>query len=174
MSLLEVAKETLQNFDPKKDNPNQMENESLPTGTYDVVINGAEYAVSQSGYERICIKTEVLTGDFSGRKEFINLNLDPTSKVNQDYPFILKKNIKLIAQFCDAIRFEPSDEDWEDQYTLGEAIRPHAQGKQLILEIEQSVTKKGKTVSNYEFKAYPEDVASSTDPVDLSEDDLPF
>ncbi|RLK63169.1 DUF669 domain-containing protein [Atopobacter sp. AH10] len=174
MSLLEIAKQTLQNFDPKKDSPNQMSNEGLPTGTYDVVINNAYYNAYESGYECICISAEVLTGDYTGRKEFINVNLDPTTEVNQKYRFILEKNIKLIAQFCDVIGFEPSDENWEDQYTLGEAIQPHAQGKQLILEVKQSTTKKGKVVSNYEFKAYPEDMAPSVEPADLTEDDLPF
>ena len=172
MSLLEIASQTLQNFDPKKDDPNALANESLPTGEYDVVINKAEYTAYQSGYECIVINAEVLTGDYVGRQEFINLNLDPLAQVNIDYPFILKKNIKLIAQFLDVIDFKPTDEDWENQAFLGEAISPHAKGKQLILKVEQSTTKKGKLVSNYEFKAYEEDAPQSEE--SLSEDDLPF
>lgn len=168
MSLLDIANETLQNYDPK-DNPNEMDNENLPAGEYDVYIDSAGYQVYESGYECIMVKAKVLTGPCAERFEFININVEPNDEVNKKYPFLLKKNIKLIAQFNDVIGFKPTDEDWDNQKSLGDAIEKHAAGKQLILQIETGQTKKGKTYRNYQFLNYDDDSSAA-----ISEDDLPF
>lgn len=157
MSLREVALETLSNYNPATDNPNQSEN--IPVGEYDVAIDKADFRVYESGYDCIAVTCKVVGGDYDGREELININVAPNYKVNKEYPFILKKNIKLIGQLLFACDLEPSDEDWEEQHTLGEFLRDNAIGKQFVLQITESKNKKDPSnpYRNYQFIKYAED-----------------
>ena len=157
MSLREIANETLSNFNPATDSVNEMSN--IPAGEYDVVVNKAGYRAYDSGYDCIAIEAEVLTGEHAERKELINLNVDPEYKVNQDYSFLLKRNIKLISQLAFAIDLDLSDDDWEDQVSLGDAFAREAKGGQFLLRITESKNKKDPSnpYRNYEFIKYASD-----------------
>ena len=157
MSLREVATETLSSFDPAKDNPNG--NGNIPAGEYDVVVEKADFRVYESGYDAVAITCAVVGGDFDGRKELININVAPEYKVNKDHPFLLKRNIKLISQLAFACDMELSDDDWEDQQSLGDAFRERGVGQQFVLNITESPNKKDPSnpYRNYQFLKYEDD-----------------
>lgn len=151
MSLKEVATEALNNFDPATDSPNSADN--VPAGEYDIVIEKAGYVIYDSGYDCVAVTVKIVGGDYNERSELINLNLAPESELGQKYPGIIKKNIKLLIQLCYAVEFELSDDDWEDQITIGQALSAII-GRQCVLTIETGKTKAGKPFRNYEFLRY--------------------
>ena len=166
MSLKELATQTLEGFNPATDDASQQENEGLPAGEYDVVLNSIQFQVFDSGYECIAIDAEVLTGDEAGRHEFININLDPefvTSagvKLYDEYPFMLTQNIKYISQLAFAVGATLEDDDWEDMVSLAQAFEEQeVKGAQFILEVKKSQNKaKTKEYTNYVFAKYADEV----------------
>lgn len=167
MSLKDLALETLQNFDPKKDNPNQGE-QGLPEGQYDVVVDKAGHRVYDSGFDAVAISVEVVQGDHTGRKELINIDLD--GEAVQKYDFLMKKNIKLIGQLAAVTGVELTPDDWESENTVGDAFR-HAVGAQFILHVEKSTNKaKTKEYTDYQFESYDDD----DEAIHITDDDLPF
>lgn len=154
MALKELALETLENFDPAKDNPNSQGN--IPGGEYDVVVEKAGFRVYDSGYDCVSIECKVIGGAYDGRKEIINFNVVPEYEVNKKWPGLLKKNIKLISQLAFACGFDLEDDDWEDQLSLGDAFGAKAMGAQFVLEITESENKKdpSKPYRNYRFLRY--------------------
>lgn len=162
MGLRDIALETLENFDPAKDSPNGQEN--IPAGEYDIVVEKAGFRVYDSGYDALVIQTKVVEGPMIDRTETINMNVDPGYKVNQDYPFLMKRNIKLISQLAFACDFDLTEDDWEDQQSLGDAFAEKAVGRQFVLKITESKNKKDPSnpYRNYEFMKY------------LDEDEFPF
>lgn len=177
MSLKDLARQTLEDFNPAKDNASEQENDGLPAGEYDVVLKGAQFQVYDSGYEAIAVRVEVLTGEHAQREEFININLDPgfvTSggvRLYEEYPFMLKQNIKYISQLAFATGVQLEDEDWEDMVTLADAFQEQeATGAQFILEVKKSTNKaKTKEYTNYVFAKYADDPVG-----EFNEDDLPY
>lgn len=173
MSLLNLANEVLQNFNPATDNANKSENEGLPAGEYDVVLENIQFQVYDSGYEAIAVRCQVVVGDHAERSELININLDPEYvtgagvKLYEAYPGLLTTNIKLISQLAFATGVVLEDADWQDMVTLAEAFyEQNAKGSQFILEIEKSKNKAGtKEYTNYTFAKYADDI---------SDDDLAF
>lgn len=164
MNLQELASKHLQNFNAAKDNPNQMD-DGLPAGSYDVVVNQAGHRVYKSGYDAVAFNLEVVQGDYAGRTELINIDLD--GEAPQKYEFLMKKNMKLISQMAHVCGIELTDDDWQSEDTVGDALR-EATGKQLILHIEKGTSKKGKNFTNYWFEAYSDDV------IDIDDSDVPF
>lgn len=178
MSLKELANQTLENFDPATDDASQQESEGLPAGEYDVVLNNIQFQVYDSGYECIAVDAEVLVGDHAGQHEFININLDPDFETNEgirlydEYPFLLKQNIKYISQLAFAVDVTLETDDWEDMVSLAEAFfEQEAKGQQFILEVKKSTNKaKTKEYTNYVFAKYADDVEE----YDISDEDVPF
>lgn len=172
MSLKELATQTLEGFNPATDDASQQENEGLPAGEYDVVLNSIQFQVFDSGYECLAVDAEVLIGEHAGRHEFININLDPefvTSagvKLYDEYPFMLTQNIKYISQLAFAVGATLEDDDWEDMVSLAQAFEEQeVKGAQFILEVKKSQNKaKTKEYTNYVFAKYADEV----------EDDHPF
>lgn len=187
MSLKELANQTLEEFNPATDDASTQDNEGLPEGEYDVVLNSIQFQVFDSGYECIAADVEVLVGDEAGQHEFININLDPefvTSagvKLYEQYPFMLKQNIKYISQIAFAVGVELDNDDWEDMVSLAEAFHEQeAKGSQFILEIKKSQNKaKTKEYTNYVFAKYADEEvetfeAETAAATDISDDDVPF
>lgn len=170
MSLKEFAINALKDFDPSKDNPNTAESESLPDGTYDVYVEKAGHRVYQSGYDAIAIQFSVTTGEYQRQKEFININVDDANEINKKYPFLWAKNVKLIGQLAWACDVKLEEDDWDNQFELGNKLGSELIGKQLILVIESGTSKKGKSYTNYSFERY-DDGANS---IDVTDDDIPF
>lgn len=156
MSLRELATETLSNFNPATDEASGFDN--IPAGEYDVYVDKAGYRVYDSGYDCVNVIVKVATGDHMDRQESININVDPDNKTNIDYPGLMKQNIKLISQLAWAADVEMSDDDWEDQMSLGDRFAQDLPGKQFILEITESQNKaKTKTYRNYKFVKYADE-----------------
>lgn len=166
MSLKELATQTLEGFNPATDDASQQENEGLPAGEYDVVLNSIQFQVFDSGYECLAVDAEVLIGEHAGRHEFININLDPefvTSagvKLYDEYPFMLTQNIKYISQLAFAVGATLEDDDWEDMVSLAQAFEEQeVKGAQFILEVKKSQNKaKTKEYTNYVFAKYADEV----------------
>ncbi|EFR30706.1 DUF669 domain-containing protein [Eremococcus coleocola] len=158
MSLKEVALETLNNYNPATDNPNSQG--IIPAGEYDTVISKAGYRAYQSGYDAVALEFTVVGGDYDGRRELVNLNVDPEYPNNKKYPSFLTKNIKLISQLAFAADFNLDDDDWEDQMTLGDVIGEKAMGAQMVLEITESENKNKpeSPYRNYQFLKYADDL----------------
>lgn len=175
MSLREIANETLANYNPATDSPSDMDN--IPEGEYDVYVDKIGHRVYDSGYDCVNVMAKVVGGDYDGRVENININIDPDYEVNQKYPGLLSRNIKLISQLSYATGVELTDDDWEDQVSVGEKFAMEGMGAQFVLVITESTSKKGKTYRNYEFQAYESDVAPETphsESIEIGEEDLPF
>ena len=157
MSLRELANETLSNFNPATDSANGMDN--IPAGEYDVYVDKAGYRTYDSGYDCVNVMVKVATGDHADRVEGININVDPDNKTNVDFPFLMKRNIKLISQLAWAADVELSDDDWEDQLSLGDRFAQDLPGKQFVLNITETPNKKDSSnpYRNYAFVKYADD-----------------
>jgi len=136
MSLRDVMNEVLEKFDPKTDDPNAGGFDNLPDGEYDIVLSKVEHKVFQSGWECLSFEHEVVSGEFSGRKEFVNFGFGDSTP-----EFVLKKNIKLVAKAASVTGISLTDDDWEDETTLAAAFEA-AVGSQYILKITSSPNKK--------------------------------
>lgn len=153
MSLREIMNQTVENYDPK-DNPN-LGQSGLPAGEYDVVVEKVGFTIYDSGYDCIAFDLKVVIGDYSEQHEFININIDPEYKWNKEFGgSLLKRNIKSIVQFAYATDVTLTDDDWEDQQAVGDALTAGAIGQQCLLRITESTNKKGKVNKNYEFIKY--------------------
>lgn len=182
MSLKDLANQTLKNFNPATDNANQSDNQGLPEGEYDVVLNEIQFHVYDSGYECIALDCEVVAGDEIGQHEFININLDEDfttkdgTKLYEKFPKLLDTNIKYISQLAFATGVTLEEDDWEDMVSLAQAFdNQNAKGSQFILEVTKSTNKaKTKTYSNYVFAKYADDPFPANQEIEVSDDELPF
>lgn len=175
MSLADLVKQELKDFNPATDNPNQSEARELPAGEFDAVVDNIQFQVYDSGYEAFVLVAKVVTGEHADQKEIININLDPGyvtkkgMKLYEKYPNLLTQNIKLVSQLAYATDTELQEDDWQDMVTLADAfVREGAKGKQFILEVEKTTSKAGKEYTNYSFARYEDN------PFDGFEEEVPF
>lgn len=180
MSLLKgTAKESLESFDPKKDNPNNAYT-NVPAGEYDAVLNNVEHKVFDSGWEALSIEVGFVGGEYDGRKEFINIGF----RGDKIPEFVYNKNIKLVAQLAFVCGLELTDEDWDDEDNLAWAFKAGV-GNQFLMTITETKNKKDPSnpYRNFVFESYEEEPVQTapTDPfesngktIDISDDDLPF
>lgn len=176
MGLADKAQEILQGFDPKKDSPNNSNN-NLPDGEYDMVLNSVSHKVSdRTGTEWVSLECEVIAGELAGRKEFVGMFFGTGSE------FVTNKAIKSMAQAASVFEVELSNEDWEDEHSLVEGLQP-AIGSQFLLKIVSSPNKKDPSnpYRNFDFIGY-EDEENNDDPfataggqtIEISDEDIPF
>ncbi|CAI3484851.1 hypothetical protein CIRMBP1216_02330 [Enterococcus cecorum] len=171
MSLKDYAQKVLENFDPKKDNPNAGGNNGLPEGEFDVVLNNVEFKVfEKSGWEALSITLEVTVGEHAGQREFINLGFGEDL-----HEFVLSKNIKVVSKLASVIGLVLTDEDWEDEQTLAAAFKDSI-GSQFIFNKELTPNKNNPTrpYANYDFAAYDEEDMQAIEAVEVSDEELPF
>lgn len=171
MSLKDYAQKVLENFDPKKDDPNAGSNNGLPEGEFDVVLNNVEFKVfEKSGWEALSITLEVTVGEYAGQREFINLGFGEDL-----HEFVLSKNIKVVSKLASVIGLVLTDEDWEDEQTLAAAFKDSI-GSQFVLTKTLSPNKKDPTrpYANYDFVAYDEEDMQAIEAVEVSDEELPF
>ena len=171
MSLKDYAQKVLENFDPKKDDPNAGSNNGLPEGEFDVVLNNVEFKVfEKSGWEALSITLEVTVGEYAGQREFINLGFGEDL-----HEFVLSKNIKVVSKLASVIGLVLTDEDWEDEQTLAAAFKDSI-GSQFVLSKTLSPNKKEPTrpYANYDFVAYDEEDMQAIEAVEVSDEELPF
>ncbi|MCJ0572358.1 hypothetical protein U1299_05450 [Enterococcus cecorum] len=171
MSLKDYAQKVLENFDPKKDDPNAGSNNGLPEGEFDVVLNNVEFKVfEKSGWEALSITLEVTVGEYAGQREFINLGFGEDL-----HEFVLSKNIKVVSKLASVIGLVLTDEDWEDEQTLAAAFKDSI-GSQFVLTKTLTPNKKEPTrpYANYDFVAYDEEDMQAIEAVEVSDEELPF
>lgn len=171
MSLKDYAQKVLENFDPKKDNPNAGGNNGLPEGEFDVVLSNVEFKVfEKSGWEALSITLEVTVGEQAGQREFINLGFGEDL-----HEFVLSKNIKVVSKLASVIGLVLTDEDWEDEQTLAAAFKDSI-GSQFVLTKTLTPNKKDPTrpYANYDFVAYDEEDMQAIEAVEVSDEELPF
>ncbi|CAI3453050.1 hypothetical protein CIRMBP1220_01990 [Enterococcus cecorum] len=171
MSLKDYAQKVLENFDPKKDDPNAGSNNGLPEGEFDVVLNNVEFKVfEKSGWEALSITLEVTVGEQAGQREFINLGFGEDL-----HEFVLSKNIKVVSKLASVIGLVLTDEDWEDEQTLAAAFKDSI-GSQFVLTKTLTPNKKDPTrpYANYDFVAYDEEDMQAIEAVEVSDEELPF
>ena len=168
MSLLRgTAKEALEQFNPKTDNPNGDGFDKVPAGEHDAVLLNATHKVYDSGWEAFSIEIGVVGGEHDGRKESINVGF----RGDKIPEFVFNKNIKMVAQLAFVSGLELVDADWEDESALQWAFKP-AVGAQFIMDIKEAPNKKDPSnpYRNYFFKQYENVIESLT----ISDDDMPF
>lgn len=171
MSLKDYAQKVLENFDPKKDDPNAGSNNGLPEGEFDVVLNNVEFKVfEKSGWEALSITLEVTVGEQAGQREFINLGFGEDL-----HEFVLSKNIKVVSKLASVIGLVLTDEDWEDEQALAAAFKDSI-GSQFVLTKTLTPNKKDPTrpYANYDFVAYDEEDMQAIEAVEVSDEELPF
>lgn len=169
MSLLkDTAKEALQGFDPKADDPN-VAYTNVPAGEYDAVLNSAEHKVFNSGWEAFAIEIGFVGGEYDGRKEFINIGF----RGDKIPEFVYNKNIKLVSQLAFVCGLDLQDEDWEDEAALQWAFKAGV-GAQFIAKITEAKNKKDPSnpYRNYAFEQYPEGTVDVSTMIE--DEDLPF
>lgn len=161
-TLSELVNKTLENFDPKKDKI-ATQNNGLPTGQYDIVVNGLAFHVYESGYECISVDLKVIGGDYDGQHEFINWNVDPEyttksgEKFSEKYKGLFDKAIRTVLKFACVTEIDINSLNWTDQVELAESLQP-AKGKQFVLSVTKEPNKSGKIYPDYEFISYDDEV----------------
>lgn len=171
MSLKDYAQKVLENFDPKKDDPNAGSNNGLPEGEFDVVLNNVEFKVfEKSGWEALSITLEVTVGEYAGQREFINLGFGEDL-----HEFVLSKNIKVVSKLASVIGLVLTDEDWEDEQTLAAAFKDSI-GSQFVFNKELTPNRNNpkRPYANYDFAAYDEEDMQAIEAVEVSDEELPF
>lgn len=180
MSLLKgTARESLESFNPKEDNPNNAYS-NVPAGEYDAVLVNTEHKVFDSGWEAFSIELGFVGGEYDGRKEFINIGFRG-EKIPE---FVYNKNIKLVAQLAFVCGLELTDEDWDDEDNLTWAFKP-ALGSQFLVNISETKNKKDPSnpYRNFVFESYAEEPTTgpvadtfekNTQTIEINEDDIPF
>ena len=198
MSLQDILNETKKSFDPKKDRINESSFDNLPEGTYTVTLDNVNHFVSQtSNFEQLSFKMMVIDGEYAGRLEFVGVNLATKKKDGSPMPdFVVTKNMRLLVTIGALVGLTITDEmvtgNETDVYEkLQEAFIPH-KGKLLEMTIKESRNKKDpeNPFRNYEFAeakdegsdsftedesdVLPADSETSSDEIEVDEDDLPF
>lgn len=169
MSLRDAAMNALDGFDAKKDKIDKFE--GLPSGDYTVILNDVRRADTPWGTEQLTVVTEVMEGEHVGEKDFNNIGLDEVTTKGNPNP-MLSRNIRLIEKLAVCVGLSPTDDDWEDYQTLADMFQP-AIGKQLIMHLKVRENKKNPQYPyrNYDFDESEEQPGN---PIDISEDDMPF
>lgn len=183
MSLRDRANKALSGFDAKKDKPSGYDN--IPAGDYNMILEGAQDAVFKSGYEAFQVKLSVLDGEYTGRTDNTNLNPDATN----DY--VADTAVKTIARLANAVGLQLTDDDWEGLDTLQTAFMDSI-GMTILVHITESRNKKDPSnpYRNYDFEPLEQpkpmevkdeqlpgnisDAKNNDNPLDLSDDDMPF
>lgn len=142
MSLKDIAAQILaEGFDAKKDPVSEYEN--LPEGTYEALLESAEWKVSDSGFEWLNLRFEILSEGFEGRKfnGMISFN-------NEQF---MNRNIKLAMKCAAAVGVELQPEHFaEPESSLVEAFQDGV-GMEVDLTLTNWTSKKtGKSGQNFE------------------------
>ena len=133
MAILNVLKATKESGF----NPGDAINTStgLETGIYPVRINQASRQ-EFNGQERANVTLEVVSGEYKGRLEFLELNFNDTLP-----EFVLEKNGKILLTLIDILRVNPTKDQLQDTEGLVEYFQSRI-GKQLKMDLKLTKNKK--------------------------------
>lgn len=171
MSLLDIAKSIKKDgFDPRKDSVNGQS--ALPAGTYPVVLRKATFNVSDSGWESLGYQFEVRGGKYDGRNEFVTFGTLEEWK-GKDFKWSVERTMKF---FIKALNFaeDKMRGDEEDGKALEEALQRKAVGSYYNLVITETKGKGDKVYRNYDLKEDVSQPLGNGNPMDISDEDLPF
>ncbi|WP_429971179.1 DUF669 domain-containing protein [Fructilactobacillus sp. Tb1] len=168
----------LNGFNPEKDKVST-NNQGLPAGEYDVIIDSIGHHVYESGFECFLVVFQVMTGEHNGQKEYDNISLATQTKSGKAMPsFVLATAVKSLAAlaYCAGINkdklAEPlSLENETDEYEALDKVLKPAQGTTLKLVVKKLNNKKDpdNPYTNYEFEK-----TEQPEEIDVSDDDMPF
>ncbi|TOY76888.1 DUF669 domain-containing protein [Levilactobacillus brevis] len=157
MSLLDLAANTLDNFDAKKDTV--ATSQGLPDGDYNVVVEDISHATYDSGWECVKLVFTVLDGEHAGEKEFDNLSFAEKTKAGKAMPdFVISQNIRFITKLGALLGVNITPQHFagptetEVHEALVNALAPE-KGKTVILHVKHSPNKKDPSnpYTNYEL-----------------------
>ncbi|KRO16229.1 DUF669 domain-containing protein [Lacticaseibacillus saniviri] len=171
MSLKDIAMKATQNFDASKDKP-ESGYESLPSGTYNVILEDVAHFVSQrTGWDGLQIKVSVLDGEYAGRTDSNMFNFDETSANGKAIPeSVLSQRVQVVARLANAVGVHLDDIDWDSIDTLVTAFMT-AKGKTAVMTLSVRENKKN---PQYPFKNYDFEPGEPTEPMTISDEDIPF
>ncbi|MGX7174501.1 hypothetical protein [Enterococcus ratti] len=177
MSLLDLAKEIKNNFDPATDKVNSG-GDKIPAGVYDAVIANVEFQNYDSGWENIVVTTEITTGELSGRKELVSFSFIEEWKGKEIPRFVQERNMKLAQKLAFIGEYAFKETDFQDTYSVALALK-NIIGTQLLLTIKERKNKKDpeNPFREYEVDAYPKapNFAPEEKRNDFpSDEDMPF
>lgn len=145
MNLKDMASQILsEGFDPKTSPVSDFEN--LPDGTYDALLENAEWRVSQNGdFEWLSLVFEVLNEGHEGRKHF--------GMISFNHEKMIGLNIKRAMKTADAVGVELDPDVFDEPETaLVEAFQ-EGLGTEVELTLTSYVSKKtGKTGQNFDVE----------------------
>lgn len=172
MSLLDLAKEIKQNFDPSKDKVGQSQVQRIPAGEYEIVIKDAGFYLSdRSGWEQVVVDCEILHGDFAKRVERVTFSFIEEWNGKPIPKFVLERSMKYAQKLAFIADYRWKNADFEDTRTVAEALK-NVIGTEMLLTIIETENKKDPSnpYRSYEF----EPNITSESAFELTEDDVPF
>ncbi|WP_317294077.1 hypothetical protein [Ligilactobacillus saerimneri] len=182
MSLLDAYKKATEGWDAKNDSAQQRD-QGLPAGDYDVILDSVSHATYQSGYECLRFVMTVYQGEYTGRKEFINVSLAEKTKDGRPMPdFVVSQNIRYIAKVGTLVGLDVKPKHFDGVETdlyenFNQMFRPCV-GKSLKMTV---ILRPNKDKTKDPYRSYdfaPGETISTPDPVaadpEVTDDDLPF
>lgn len=166
MSLLDNVSKAMENFDAKKEAPKNGY-EVLPDGDYYVVLENVSHFVSKSNYESLRVSVSVAEGEKVGKTDSNFFNLEGGEKIPEIFT---QQAIQTIARLANAVGLTLTDADWEDYDSLQTAFM-ESKGKTVLMHFSSTVNKKNPQYTN---KSYDFEPADQPDPIDITDDDIPF
>ena len=171
MSLLDIAKSIKkEGFDPRKDSANGPA--PIPVGTYPVVLKDAKFNVSESRWESISYQFEIRGGDYDGRTEYASFGT--LSEWNgKDIKWSVERTMKFFikALVLAGDNMQGTEQDGKD---LEESLQRKAVGYYYNLVITETQGKGDKVYRNYDLEEDVSQPFGNGNPMDISDEDLPF
>lgn len=171
MSLLAIAKSIKkEGFDPRKDSANGPA--PIPVGTYPVVLKDAKFNVSESRWESISYQFEIRGGDYDGRTEYASFGT--LSEWNgKDIKWSVERTMKFFikALVLAGDNMQGTEQDGKD---LEESLQRKAVGSYYNLVITETQGKGDKVYRNYDLEEDVSQPFGNGNPMDISDEDLPF
>lgn len=175
MSLLDIAANTLDNFDPKNDSVNSGST-GLPDGDYLTAVESIEHRSFDSGWDCLQIVFTVLDGDHAGEKEYDRISFATKSKAGKAIPdFILSRSIKFVIKLGSLLGVEmkpeyfASENETDTHEMLANVLAPE-KGKSVILHVKHRPNKKD---PDNPYVEYDLDATEQPETADITDADLP-
>lgn len=176
MSLLDLAAETIDNFDPKKDSVNSGGNAGLPDGDYLTAVESIEHRSFDSGWDCLQIVFTVLDGDHAGEKEYDRISFATKSKRGKAIPdFILSRSIKFVIKLGSLLgvdvkpEYFASENETDTHEALANLLAPE-KGKSVTLHVKHRPNKKD---PDNPYVEYDLDATEQPTTMDVTDADLP-
>lgn len=175
MSLRNFAEKSLAGFDAKNDSVSAPQ--GLSAGTYKMTVDNIGHRSFESGWDAFGVTFQVVEGEDAGRKENVNISFAETSKNGTAIPdFVLDRNIKFVTKLGAllGITIGMEDFDYDNETDLHDhlAQKLHSgEGKFVSLIITERPNKKDPSSP---YRSYDLEETEQPEPIEISDDDMPF